>query len=83
MQDIVLAEWQKGNGNIIRFKVYELDGHLRLDLREYFPVDGEWKPTRRGINLPARAANEISKSAKRAGRLVESRATKKRRSRKS
>jgi len=71
MGDIVLTEWTKGNGNIVRFKLYKLECHLRLGIREYFPVGDQWKPTRKGINLPARAADDLSKAAKRAVGLIE------------
>jgi hypothetical protein len=77
MRDVVLAEWTKSSGNIVQFKLYKHNGYLRLDFREYFAVGDKWKPTRKGVNLPARAASDLSKSAERAVKLIEKQAAKK------
>jgi hypothetical protein len=71
MREVVLAEWSRPNGHLLRFKLHKYQGKLRLDLREYYPAGDEWKPTPKGINLPASAANELFKSAERAVELIE------------
>lgn len=38
--------------NPIFVKVSEFKGKTRLDIRHYYQKDGEWLPTRKGVNLP-------------------------------
>lgn len=38
--------------NPIFVKVSEYKGKTRLDVRHYYEKDGEWCPTKKGVNLP-------------------------------
>jgi Transcriptional Coactivator p15 (PC4) len=61
-----LIEWKKRDGNIIRFAVGLYKKKIRLDIREFYRAEDAYKPTKKGINLPADAIEELVRASERA-----------------
>ena len=57
--DKTLVELPRGD-NIIRIAVTEYNGRKGLNIREWYPKNGEMRPTKKGVNI---APDELGKLA--------------------
>lgn len=59
----IVYEFERGEGEVIRATISEFKGVLRVDLRTfYLNEDEEWRPTKKGINLPFTLLPELKKA---------------------
>ncbi len=65
MKNHLIAEWPKNNGDVVRITLGFFKGSLRLDLREYYRDGCDYRPTKRGINLPAERLRDFKKVVRR------------------
>lgn len=79
MEDQIISAFQKNETEEVRLTLREYKGKSYLDLRVFFKSQGmeAFKPTRKGLTLPAELAPELEKafqglSFKAAGALAQS-----------
>ena len=77
MKSNLIAEWQKNDGDVVRITLGYFKGRLRLDFREYYRDGADYRPTKRGINLPAERLADLKKVVRR-GIKIEKRLRQKR-----
>lgn len=59
-----MKEFDKNSREKIRVFVDEYAGKKLLNIRVYYQdIDGEWKPTKKGISLKIEMAEEVLKGA--------------------
>ena len=64
---IVLAQWPRGEREVIRVTLTKYRGRISIDIRLWFLVEGgEPRPSRRGISLRLKEISDIRKALRRA-----------------
>lgn len=59
----VAYEFAKGESELVKARLSEFNGRIRADLRIFFKNgDGEWLPTKRGINFPLNLVEEMKEA---------------------
>lgn len=48
---LLIAEWARNSRDRIRVRLNSYHGRTTIELREWYPEDGEWKAGRAGITL--------------------------------
>jgi Transcriptional Coactivator p15 (PC4) len=77
MESRLIAEWPKANDDVVRMTLGFYKGRLRLDIREYYRHGKDYRPSKRGINLPAERLSDLKKATLR-GIKIEKRLRRKR-----
>lgn len=52
-------EFQKSEEEKIIADVSEFKGRHLIDIRTFYQADGEWRPTKKGINIPLEKLSEL------------------------
>ena len=60
--EIVYEIATKRDDQVIRALVQDYEGRSLLQLRVFYEKDGEWRPTQRGVALPADKLGELEKA---------------------
>ncbi len=62
----IVYEFSKGDGQMIKARLSDFKGQLRADVRVYFQAeDGDWRPTKKGINLTIEQLTEMKEAIER------------------
>lgn len=48
---LLIAEWPRNTRDRVRVRLNVFNGRPTIELREWYPSDGDWKPGRAGITL--------------------------------
>jgi len=48
---LLIAEWPRNSKDLIRVRLNAFNGRTTIELREWYPTDGDYKPGRAGITL--------------------------------
>jgi len=48
---LLIAEWPRNSRDRIRVRLNAFNGRTTIELREWYPIDGDYKPGRAGITL--------------------------------
>lgn len=51
MENKVIHEFDRNSAEKIRFSLNSYQGSDYADVRIYYQTDGEWRPTKRGVNV--------------------------------
>jgi hypothetical protein len=73
--DVTLSEWPNRSGKLIRVRLCEYHGKIRVDIREFYKRDGEFCPTRRGIGVDPDRLRQLGRAVRRARVLAMKRKT--------
>lgn len=48
---LLIAEWPRNGKDLVRVRLNAFNSRTTIELREWYPTDGEYKPGRAGITL--------------------------------
>lgn len=48
---LLIAEWPRNGKDLIRVRLNAFNGRTTIELREWYPADGDYKPGKAGITL--------------------------------
>lgn len=70
---VLIAEWPRNGKDLIRVRLNAFNGRTTIELREWYPSDGAFKPGRAGITLSVEHVRTLADAFAKALQEAESR----------